>query len=141
MKEQLIKSAIETNGTVYVSITGLLCHSIFTVPWFWYHAISSKIQADKAEGVLFVDVKTLNSYHHTLTVWENKQKMLAYLRAGAHKEAMKNFRSIGTGKVHGYEASTFTDTTWDEAMKRYNEKARSIGGGQQQVQEDTNTAK
>ena len=120
-KEQLIKTAIETNGTVYVSITGLLCHSIFTVPWFWYHAISSKIQADSAPGVLSVDVKELNSYHHTLTVWENRKAMMAYLTTGSHKEAMKNFKSIGTGIVYGYETSTLDDTKWEEALKRWKE--------------------
>ena len=56
--------------------------------------------------------KKINKYYHTLTGWENKNKMIDYLRGKHHAMAMKNFRSIGTG-VHGYE----DDLIWEENRK------------------------
>ena len=140
-KEQIIRTAIETNGSVYVSITGLLCHSIFTVPSFYYHAIPSKIQADSAAGNLFSDVKDLNSYHHTLTVWENKKAMIAYLTTGAHKEAMKQFKNIGTGITTGYETASLEDTKWEGALQHWKVKYESSIAEQAAVQEDSSTEK
>jgi hypothetical protein len=70
---------------MYISITGLVVRGFWQVPSFWYHAIPSKMQADSAEGVLFSETKDRNSVHHTLTAWENKAAMRAYMLSGAHK--------------------------------------------------------
>ncbi len=96
----------------YVSITGLKPKSFWTILLFWRHAIPSKMQADSAPGILFSDVKKINSIQHTLTAWESKSHMMAFLHSGAHLIAMKNFRKIATGKTFGYESDRIP--SWDE---------------------------
>ena len=71
--------------------------------------------ARKANGNLFCDAKKINGYHHTLTAWENKSKMIDYLKGKHHALAMKNFRSIATGSTYGYEGSQIP--SWKEALE------------------------
>ena len=80
--------------------------------------------ARKANGNFFCDAKKINGYHHTLTVWENKSKMIDYLNGKHHALAMKNFRSIGTGSVHGYEDKILP--CWDDAIKKWKENFKEI---------------
>jgi hypothetical protein len=96
----------------YVSITGLKPKNIWATFLFWRHAIPSKMQADTAPGILFSEVKRINKIQHTLTAWESKQHMLAYIHQGAHLKAMKAFRKIAVGKTFGYESDRLP--TWDE---------------------------
>ena len=63
--------------------------------------------------------KKINKYHHTLTVWENRSKMMEYLRGKHHALAMKNFKAIGTGSVYGYEDKIAP--SWDQAIKKWKE--------------------
>lgn len=120
-----IQEALAKNGTVYISVTGLTPKGFFSGLVFWRYAIPSKIQADRSPGALFVDVRTVDSYHHTLTVWENKKAMLAYMTSGAHKNAMKNFKSVGTGKVYGFESEAVP--SWEEALALLWEHGRTVG--------------
>jgi hypothetical protein len=119
-----IQAAIAATGSIYVSVTGLLPHSFWHELRFWWYAVPSKMQSDSAEGCLFSDVKTQDGVHHTLTVWESRKKMMAYITSGAHATAMKNFASIGTGSVYGYE--TTTAPNWDEALALLKEKGRVV---------------
>lgn len=96
----------------YVSITGLKPKGFFGFFLFWRHAIPSKIQADRASGILYSDVRQINDIQHTLTVWENKEKMKLFLNTGAHAKAMKVFRKIATGKTFGFETNKIP--SWDE---------------------------
>lgn len=120
-----VQEALARNGMVYVSVTGLAPKGILAVPRFWWHAVPSKMQADSALGALFVEVKTVDSYHHTLTIWEDKKAMLAYMTSGAHKNAMKAFRSIGKGVVYGFETQSVP--SWEEALALLWEKGRVLG--------------
>jgi hypothetical protein len=96
----------------YVSITGLKPKNFLAYFLFWLHAIPSKIQADSAPGILFSEVKTINQIQHTLTAWESKDHMKAYIRRGAHLKAMKAFRKIAEGKTFGFESDRIP--AWDE---------------------------
>ena len=53
---------------MYVSVTGL--KTIGFIGWirFWMLAIPAFRAAQKAEGCLICETKTLNGYHHTFTV-------------------------------------------------------------------------
>ena len=42
-----------------------------------------------------------------------------YLRGKHHALAMKNFKTIGTGSVYGYEDKIAP--SWDEAIKKWKE--------------------
>jgi hypothetical protein len=98
--------------TVYVSITGLQLKRVWHAPIFWRHAFASMSQAKQADGCLSADARTINGVHHTLSVWQSRDKMLTYLRAGAHLKAMQTFEKIATGKVFGFE--TVVPPNWSE---------------------------
>jgi hypothetical protein len=96
----------------YVSITGLRPINFWATFLFWLHAIPSKTQADSAPGILFSEVKRINKIQHTLTAWESKEHMKAYIHKGAHLKAIKVFRKIAVGKTFGFESDRIPD--WDE---------------------------
>jgi hypothetical protein len=64
---------------------------------------------------------------HTMTVWEDRESMLKYLRKGAHLQAMKNSKMFGSyGKVYGY--CTDTIPSWSQARQIWEEKGRVAFG-------------
>ncbi len=73
----------------FVSITRLRLRSgIYFVPFFW-HAIQSGNQIQKAKG--FIKGKTLLDKHltfWTISLWKEEADMRAYRSADAHKKAM-----------------------------------------------------
>jgi hypothetical protein len=71
-------------------------------------------QAQNAKGNLFCEVKNINGYQCTLTAWENRDIMLAFMKSGVHLKAMKSFRKIATGKTYGYESANVP--SWSEAF-------------------------
>jgi heme-degrading monooxygenase HmoA len=94
---------------MYVSITGLKPKSVLQAPRFWWHAIRSMRQAQVAPGNLSVEARTIAGTHHTMSLWQDRAAMRAYLGAGAHREAMRASRGIGTGAIHGYESEAAPD--------------------------------
>lgn len=61
-------------------------------------------QAKTAAGHVSSDACSINGIHHTVSVWQTKEAMRAYLVAGAHLEAMKIHNEISTGRVLGFGA-------------------------------------
>lgn len=86
----------------YVSITGLRAKGLLGFLSFIRHAIPSKVQAESAPGVLHVSVKRVNGIQHTLTAWESEAHMRRFVYSGPHKQAIRVFRKIATGKTLGY---------------------------------------
>jgi hypothetical protein len=119
-----INEHLAKHGSVYMSVTGLKAKGLLAKLSFWRHAIPSLSQAKTAPGLLFLEVKPLNGYHHTLTVWENRQAMVTYIRTGAHAKAMKNFNKFATGKIVGLEVSAAP--TWEQALKIWAEQGRAV---------------
>lgn len=109
---------------MYVSITGLKPKGVLQVPRFWWHAIRSMQQAQRAPGNLSVEARTIAGTHHTLSLWKDRAAMRAYLAAGAHRDAMRASRSIGSGAVHGYESETAP--TWDDLPALLRQHGRII---------------
>ncbi len=106
----------------YVSITGLKPKSFWATFLFWRHAIPSKVQADSAPGILFSGVKKINKIQHTLTAWQSQEHMRAYIRSGAHLEAMKAFRKIATGKTFGFETDRIP--SWEEVHELWQKNGK-----------------
>lgn len=102
---------------VYVSITGLVLHSALHWPRFALHAGASMAQERSAHGNRFADARQIAEVHHTLSVWDNHDAMVRYLRAGAHLRAMRVFSKIGQGKTYGFE--TETPPRWDDVPRLY----------------------
>jgi len=111
-------------GKVYVSITGLKVKNIFKSFHFWRHAIPSKNQAERSEGLIFLDLKQTNDYHHTLSVWKNREAMVAYRDSKSHLGAMKVFRKIATGKVFSYDSDFIP--TWEQALELWDKNGRDV---------------
>jgi len=99
---------------MYVSITGLKPKGFIGYIKFWTLAIPSFRQAQTAKGNLHCAVKKIKGYQCTLTAWESRDAMLAFMRVGAHLKAMKAFSKIATGKTYGYESETLPD--WEAAF-------------------------
>ena len=114
--------------TYYVSITGLQVKSWRYYPKFWYHAASSMIQAQQADGNLLAQSTAVKGVQHTLSVWKDRKSMTRFMASGAHAQAMKVLPEIaaaGGTKVYGYESSTIP--TWEEALKQWNQHAKLHG--------------
>lgn len=111
---------------MYVSITGLRLRAPWKAPRFWFHAIRSMAQARRAPGNLAASARTIRGVQHTLTAWETRRAMLAYLNAGAHGRAMRGFDAMATGSTYGFETDALPD--WTEARCLWETKARPVTG-------------
>ena len=88
--------------SVYVSVTGFRPTGLFAMPAFAWRTLRSLAQARKSPGVIQVGAWFSNGIYHTITVWKDRESMRRFMSSGAHRRAMKNFRSLGTGKTYGY---------------------------------------
>ena len=98
---------------VYVAISGLRLKRPWHALAFWRHALASMAQAQAAPGCLSADARTIKGVQHTLSVWRDRAAMLAYVRSGAHREAMRAFPKIAAGEVISFEAERAP--SWEEA--------------------------
>jgi len=114
-----------TEGTIYVSITGLALKRPWHLVRFYWHAVRSLRQARTAPGNLATSVKTIDGVHHTLTVWESKEVMRRFLHSGAHQSAIRAFRSIATGKTFGFETDRVP--SWSEVQGLWRERGKDYG--------------
>ena len=114
---------MDDGGRLYISITGLRLKR----PWhhfrFWWLAIATMREAQQAPGNLQAAAKTIAGVRHTLSVWESKAAMRAFLYAGAHKKAIKAFPTIASGKTFGFESERVPD--WAEVHRLWQECGRS----------------
>merc|ERR1711862_933289 len=109
----------------YVSVTGLKLSSFLHLPRFWYYNMPTMRQAKNAEGNVSVDGIFVDGLLHTLSVWEDKRAMTKFFRSGAHARAMKITGSVAEStKIYGYETDRVP--SWEEALKIWNEKGRTI---------------
>ncbi|MEJ1935079.1 antibiotic biosynthesis monooxygenase, partial [Nostoc sp. NIES-2111] len=106
---------------VYVSITGFRVHSAWQQPRFWWLTLRAARQARSAPGNLATSLRSSDGVYHTMTVWSDRAAMLAYLAAGAHREAMRAYHSLGSGKTLGFTAAEAPG--WPEALARWRAEA------------------
>ena len=109
---------------MHISVTGLRLKRWWHAPLFWRHATVSMVDAQAADGNIMAAARTIDGVHHTLSAWESRAKMLAYLRSVRHARAMRRFAGIATGRVCGFEAETVP--SWDEALARYVRDGRDV---------------
>ncbi len=99
---------------MHISITGLKPKGWMGFFTFWRFAIPTFRQAQTAKGNLFCEVKRINGYQCTLTAWEDKDAMRAFMKTGTHLEAMRLFHKIATGKTYGFESEDVP--AWSDAF-------------------------
>lgn len=108
----------------YVSITGLRLGSIWQAPLFWWHASRAMAEAKRASGNLGAHARSIDGYHHTLSVWTDRAAMRRYLTTGAHLAAMRGFRDYASGRTIGYHAPCAPE--WPEAHAIWCRSAREV---------------
>jgi quinol monooxygenase YgiN len=109
----------------HVSITGLRLKSVWAAPLFWWHAIASMRQAQAAPGCLRVEARTIDGVAHTLSVWQDRAAMIAFVRSGAHRRAIRAFDRIATGMTLGFETERVPD--WSEVPELLRARGRVHG--------------
>ena len=117
----------QSNPCVYISVTGLRVRRVWHVPLFWRHAVPSMIDAQGAPGNIMSAGRQVDGVHHTLSAWETKADMLAYVRSSRHARAIRRFPGFATGRVYGFEGDAVPD--WDVALTLYHEHGRDVYRG------------
>lgn len=85
---------------------------------FSFLAVLSQIQAKKTKGC----IKAISSNKgwrigYTITLWENKEAMMAFRNSGAHKKAMSKIRKLSPCyKTLRWESNIIPD--WDMAKSK-----------------------
>ena len=106
---------------MYVSVTGLKAKGFLAVIRFWLLAVPALRQSKSSADVLFCEVKSVDGFHHTLTIWKTKKDMRKFVLSPIHMRAMKMFPKIATGSTIGYEADKIP--RWDEALLMWRQSA------------------
>ena len=74
------------------SITELNLKNFWSYLIFIPHAVKSKIQASKSEGIVSIALGSEGLLtQRTLSVWQNEKAMRDYVKSGDHIKAMKIF--------------------------------------------------
>jgi len=99
------------------SVTELNLKNYWCFVRFLPHAIKSKMQADRAPGVVFTAVSSDGILvQRTLTVWKNADSLKNYVKSDAHLAAMKVFPKIAK-KSFTARFEVTKPPTWEEALK------------------------
>jgi hypothetical protein len=109
---------------VYVSMTGFRPRGILQLPKFWWRTVQSLAQARRALGVVALQAKIVGGTYHTLTAWTDLGSMRKFVTSGAHIAAMKNFRSLGSGRIFGYAPDEMPD--WDTVYELWKLHSREV---------------
>ena len=99
---------------MYVSVTALKAKGFLSAIRFWFWAVPTLKQTKSSAGVLFFEVKSVDGFHHTLTIRKTKKDMRKFMLSLIHRKAMKIFPKIATGSTIAYEAVKMP--SWHEAL-------------------------
>jgi hypothetical protein len=99
-----------------VSITRLRLRSTFyELPFIW-HAVRSRMQAERAEGCLGIAVRRHRGAYWTMTLWRDAVSMRAFMLSGAHRNAMPKLAGwCDEAAVGHWEQEAQTMPAWAEA--------------------------
>ena len=82
---------------MYISVTALKAKGFLLAIRFRFLAVPALKQAKSSAGVLFCEVKSVDGFHHTSTVWETTKDMRKFMLPPIHRKAMKIFSKIAKG--------------------------------------------
>lgn len=109
-------------GKYYISITGLRLKRKRDLFRFMWHSIRCAKQAKAADGNIDTKLTKFGDDQHTLTVWDSRKAMLAFMHSGAHRRALAIFDEIATGKTFGFASDTVPD--WRKARALWEKHGR-----------------
>ncbi len=103
----------------YVSVTRLRLRSVWFLPRFAWHAVTSFNQARRADGNLAVTARKADGANWTLSVWRNREAMRTFMMAGAHRSAMPLLQNwCDEAAVAHWEQASPALPDWAEAERR-----------------------
>lgn len=109
------------------SVTELNLKNFWSLFYFVPHAIRSKRQADKADGLISISIKPEGFLvQRTLTVWQDETSMKNYVRSGWHLDAMKAFPKMAN-KSYVVTFDVEEEPSWEEAIQQLRTRGRAIG--------------
>ena len=108
----------------YVSVTGFTPKNGFQLPRFWWHTLRCLNQARRSSGNLGVSARYVSRVYYTMTVWSDEESARAFVSLGAHRKAMSNFRSMGSGKTFGYRSSSLPQ--WEMAYSLWSRYGKDV---------------
>jgi len=111
---------------VFVSVTRLRLRSLRFLPAFLWHAVASDWQARRTPGCLGVrEMRDPDGSFWTVSAWENRDAMRAYIAAGAHRRAMpKLMEWCDEASIAHWEQAKAELPGWAEARRRIAEEGR-----------------
>ncbi|HLG81984.1 MAG TPA: hypothetical protein VKY22_13275 [Bradyrhizobium sp.] len=109
---------------VYVSVTGFRPKGLLSMPAFWWRTLTSLYQARQSPGIVVVTARVVDGTYHTVTVWSDEASMRRFVTSGAHRRAMKKFRTLGAGKTYGYVCDHVPD--WQSAHRLWCLHAKDV---------------
>ncbi|WP_262047779.1 hypothetical protein [Bradyrhizobium sp. Bra78] len=109
---------------VYVSMTGFRPKGVVQLPMFWWRTTWSFVQARRAPGNLLTAGRVSGGIYLTLTAWADPASMRRFVSNGAHLQAMKNSRKLGTGRVFGYACDEIPD--WESVYELWKLHGREV---------------
>lgn len=114
------------NGQVTVVATRLKLRSWLKLRRFFKLNGEIKLQLKTTPGLIgfWLHADFLRLRFYTLSVWENRGAVDAFVRAGSHLHAMAVFDQLAVRDLSGFtswETADPAETTWEEAFKRLDE--------------------
>jgi hypothetical protein len=111
----------------YISVTGLVCKSLFTTPKFFWYSTPAFRAAARADGIVHTSGLSYKDAHMTLSVWESKNSMSKFMRGKEHIAAMKVLKDVSSyGKIHGYFGDSIPSS--EEAIAAWKKDGRLVHG-------------
>ena len=107
-----------------VAVTEVTLKSVWHLPLFLLLAGCNLLVSKLTKGNLHTSFRSGVLTHRTLSVWEDYNAMMGYVRSKPHMWAIKmNPRLAKSSYVCHYEAKK--KPHWDEALKYLNDQGRS----------------
>jgi heme-degrading monooxygenase HmoA len=107
-----------------ITVTSIKLRSLFSFFKLSLFALRIIRQLETQPGFRGMKKTGLGSLHYTMSAWDSEADMQRFSKSGAHLEAMRQSRSIGSEiQTYTYEADSFP--SWKEA-KLLLEKGKRI---------------
>jgi hypothetical protein len=108
-----------------IALTSIKLRSVwnfFTLSW---HGYKISRQAKSQTGFIKIKSNGFGYFHYTITAWQNADDMKAFVRTGAHLDAMKISKTLCT-EIATCSYSAEQIPSWREAKLMLEEKGNII---------------
>lgn len=107
------------------TVTGLKLRTPLAGALFWPLAFGSMLEARRTPGCVHASPLSRDGYHHTLTVWRDRDAVRAFTSRPMHRAGVGLFPHIATGAISHGVCTEVPD--WAFALSHWKEYARIVG--------------